>query len=220
MVKSISKKKIERLEKKLVIGKQDWLKIAKDAFDHYKPLYPSFADFMNYIKDKHGADFIYVRRKDLTQFYFAQEIVQVFQPPPTQYMLKREKGYYPKLIAFYPFERLYSDTGKIIIYPMTRKEARKKDKGVVAPSVVQPSPSTNDAFDDRIKLYKNKRQIADTAFIILKDSKGTSYRFEKRLGDDIEKNKQWINDNILQPYLQLSNDIERDEFLKNKKAKK
>jgi hypothetical protein len=218
MVKPISKKKIDNLEKKLVVGKQDWLKIAKDAFDHYKPFYPSFSDFMNYIKDKHGADFIYVRRKDLTEFYFAQEIVQVFQPPPTQYMLKREKGYYPKLIAFYPFERLYSDTGKIIIYPMTRKEARKKDKTVVAPVVAGVAPVGD--IDARIKLYKNKRDVADTAYIEFRDSKGTKFRFEKRLGDDIPKSKQWINDNILQPYLQLTTDNERDEFLKNKKAKK
>lgn len=218
MVKPISKKKIEKLEKKLVVGKQDWLKIAKDAFAHFKPFYPSFSDFMNYIKDREGADFIYVRRKDLTEFYFAQEIVQVFQPPPTQYMLKREKGYYPKLIAFYPFERLYSDTGKIIIYPMTRKEARKKDKVVV--DAPKPEGVVSDTFDDRIKLYKNKREVADTAYIEFRDSKGTKFRFEKRLGDDINKNKQWINDNILQPYLQLGNDAERDEFLKNKKAKK
>ena len=135
------------------------MQIAKDAFDHFKPLYPSFANFLNYIKDQKGASFIYVRRKDLTDFYFAQEIVQVFQPPPIQYMLKRDQGYYPKLIAFYPFERLYSDIGKIIIFPMTLKEARRKDKVEPTPSlgaltrstsvvpstnVVPPKPPTNE----------------------------------------------------------------------------
>jgi hypothetical protein len=106
--------------------KEKWQPVARDAFDNFRPLYPSFSDFLNYLRDREGSDFITLHRPHLTKWYFSQEIVQVFQPPPTQYMLKREKGYYPKLIAFYPFERLYSDTGKIIIYPMTRKEARKK----------------------------------------------------------------------------------------------
>jgi hypothetical protein len=112
--------------------RSDWKSVARESFDHFKPLYPSFSDFLNYIRDREGQGFLYLWRSKLTKWYFSQEIVQVFQPPPVQYMLKREKGYYPKLIAFYPFERLYSDTGKIIIFPMTRKEARKKKDVMVA----------------------------------------------------------------------------------------
>lgn len=99
----------------------------KKIFEGFHPLYPNYANFLNKVRDDLGKDFISLYRVNLEKFYFAQTIVSVYQPPPLQDALKRKKGYYPKLISFYPFEKLFSDTGKIIIYPMSLKEARRRD---------------------------------------------------------------------------------------------
>jgi hypothetical protein len=159
--------------------RQDWLGVARSAFDRFKPLYPSFADFLNYIRGEEGDGFLYTHRPSLTKFYFSQEIVQVFQPPPTQYMLKREKGYYPKLIAFYPFERLYCDTGKIIIYTMTRKEARKKD--TPDKILVQKVP---DKVSDKILVQK---PVVEGVMVVPKEA-----RFPPELRNIYKTGKQRI----------------------------
>jgi len=181
------------------------LKEMKDLFYSRDGFYPSLANFLNEVRDKMGADFVKRFRMDIMKFYQSQEIVQVFQPPPLQDALKRKEGYYPKIISFYPFERLYADTGKIRLYSSTRKPIKEKV----------------DKTDElTIKLYDNKKGVKDTAFIEIKDSTGKKYRFEKRIAGDIPASQQWINDNILQPYMRLTSDTERDDFLKNKKSKK
>ena len=105
----------------------------RNVFDSFKPFYPSYTSFLN--KCKNEKWFYSIDRKLLERFYFSQEIVQVFQPPPKKDALKRVKGYYPKLISFFPFERFYCDTGKIVMYPYTLKEARKKE--IVKPILVE-----------------------------------------------------------------------------------
>lgn len=85
--------------------------------------YPSFSNFMNAVKDKYKDK---IDRDLLKKYYFAQEIVQVFAPPPLQEALKRKEGYYPKIISFFPFERLYCDTGKIRIFEKPRKQEKEK----------------------------------------------------------------------------------------------
>lgn len=107
------------------------IKIAREAFLSFKPLYPNFIQFLNKVKYNTDNKFVKQNREFLETFYKSQEIVQMFQPPPLQDALRRKKGYYAKLISFYPFERLYTDTGKIVIYPYTLREARAKTQVVV-----------------------------------------------------------------------------------------
>lgn len=233
----------------------DWFKIAGDSFKSFGEFYPTYSIFLNYIRENYddipviidfkkehdikksiGDLLLLLFRQEFTDFYYNQEIVQIFQPAPKLNAIKHDPSFYPKLIAFYPFERFYCDTGKIVIYPTTKYEAKLKKK-VLQPELPivdavedvpkAPKVAVEDVavegeveFDSRIKLYKNKKPVADTAFIEFKDSNGVKFRFEKRLGPDINKNKQWINDNVLQPYLLLTTDAERDAFLKNLKAKK
>ena len=102
-------------------------KIATEAFLTFKPLYPNYIQFLNKVKYDTSDEFIKQNREFLETFYKSQEIVQIFQPPPVQEGLKRKEGYYAKIISFYPFERLYTDTGKIVIYPYSLKEARAKE---------------------------------------------------------------------------------------------
>jgi hypothetical protein len=103
-------------------------KIATEAFLTFKPLYPNYIQFLNKVKYDTSNQFVKENREFLETFYKSQEIVQIFQPPPVQEALKRKEGYYAKIISFYPFERLYTDTGKIVIYPYSLKEARATSK--------------------------------------------------------------------------------------------
>lgn len=112
--------------------------IATEAFLSFKPLYPNFIQFLNKVRYNTNNKFTRQNREFLETWYKSQDIVQIFQPPPIQDALKRKEGYYKKLIAFYPFERLYVDTGKMIVYPYTLKKARAMDaKSIQLPTTAQ-----------------------------------------------------------------------------------
>lgn len=199
--------------------------------DIKKGFYPSYTNFVNAIRDELKSDFLKQNRQEIKDYYSSQEIVQIFQPPPLKEALKRKEGFYPKIISFYPFERLYMDTGVIRIFdePRSKKKGKKVKPAEKPAEKVEekpaekveektiPKPRTK-TKELTIKLYDNKTGSKDTAFIVIKDSKGINFRFEKRIAGDIPASIKYINDNILQPYLNLTNDDERDQFLVDKKA--
>lgn len=114
------------------------LSSVKSIFTSFHPLYPNLPNFLNKVKYELGPKFLNTYRKQLQAFYYAQEVVQIFQPPPQLQNLG--SAYYPKMIAFYPFERLFSDTAKITIYSTTRKEANRRD--VVIPVATDKEKET------------------------------------------------------------------------------
>jgi hypothetical protein len=204
----------------------------KKIFESNPGLFPSLSQFLSDAKEKLGKDY---NRKDAMKWYYAQQIVQVFGPPPLMEALKRKKGFYPKIISFFPFERLYVDTGSISIFKFTRKQEKKMQKEKIKvedgkPTIAITSNSSNvekpvenviqkpiveDKGDWKIKegQYSNRGKI--TPFIAFK--KGDKrYRFEKYY-EDIEKARQWLNDNIKNPFYESMN---KDDFLQSKKGKK
>jgi len=141
---------------------QKYVPNLKEAFYSRKGFYPSLSNFLNKLRDdftdknKFNA-FVRDFRPLIEKFYKSQEIVQVFGPPVLKESLKRKAGYYPKIISFYPFERLYCDQGIIRIYNKTRsqeaKEKKQKEKTVkpiVAPKagvVAKPISPKDDATE-------------------------------------------------------------------------
>lgn len=136
---------------------KDFIKKFRSVFDKKSGFYPSFSSFSNALRDmdttvtkvEYKKEF-----KDMKEFYFSQELVQVFQPPPKENALKHEEGYYPKIISFYPFERLYADSGKIIMYSMTRAETKKKVEAPVVSTEGKISFENEDNLRSQLSSFK------------------------------------------------------------------
>lgn len=190
----MNKKSTKTPKFRLSQGKDyDILELLTNAFKSFGKLYPSFSQFIQYLKDKEGQDFIYQYRSFIIKWYFAQEVVQVFQPPAMKNSgpLSRKKGYYPKIISFYPFERLYADLGKIKIYPFSKTRAMKIKNASELAEYLDESPKeivkefavgtvseklSKEVVDVSEKLIDNKYKEVDGIFIPkdiqFKDKKG------------------------------------------------
>lgn len=134
------------------------LKLCTDVFKSKgKFFYPSFSTFLNNIRDTIRKDFSDEKQlklwfKDyfphIENWYFSQEIVQIFSPPPVITSLQNKDGFYPKIISFYPFERLYVDTAFINLFDKTRKQAKKEAKtNIVVDTPVIDKPVDKPVID-------------------------------------------------------------------------
>lgn len=145
-------------------SQEDILQLKTIFKSKFPVAYPNFSQFLDAVNDHFGIvelksddkskkkkpiTFVAKHRLELAKFYYSQDIVQVFKPPPKDRSIASDPIYYPKIIAFYPFERVYSDTGFIRLFNKTRKKQVQIDKevlppkddapAVVAPAVVAPS---------------------------------------------------------------------------------
>jgi hypothetical protein len=217
----------------------------KEIFTANKGLYPSLSQFLNDAKEKLDKEY---KRNDAMKWYNAQEIVQVFAPPPIIEALKRKKGFYPKIISFAPFERLYVDTGSISIFKYTRKQEKQmeKKKNKIAVDVVVPSPPptiieepsplpkeepsplpkeepinrNTDGWNIRKNTYSNRGK--QTARIIFKKGNQTVIK-EKHFGnteEDIKKSIKWLQDNFENPFFKATNKDDFIQEIKNKRKRK
>lgn len=139
--KEKAKKKKDFLNQKFTSKFDDEKNLAmlkKIFYKKGKSFYPSYDQFMNEVKIDLGKNYMDANRQNLQKWYYAQKIVQVFAPFPLAEALKHKTGYYPKIISFFPFERLYVDTGSIGIFKYTKQQAKQIEKEnkfvVVAPT--------------------------------------------------------------------------------------
>ena len=203
----------------------DILQIATDAFNSFKPLYPSLSQFLNKVQYEYGKDFLKTNRPFLNVFHQSQEVVQRFANPPLMDALVRKKGYYSKILNFEPFQRVYADTGKIRFFSISKKEETKKVKtkqkkekktAELDKNVENKDVDTSD-FPSQIGKYMNRGKL--TARLRYKDSKGKKYSFEKYIKNDIRASMQFLLDNVYIPYNKLETNEEKDDFLKETKEK-
>lgn len=144
----------------------------RDIFKKNGRFIPPLATFLEQVK-KQGI-VLKDNREELKRFYYAQPEVQVFSKPPSSHLvLQRKEGYYPKIISFLPFERLYCDSGFITVFPTTRTSIKKKTN--VAPVVVAPPPVVPDK--DTVPLTDNKEKPSPIDYkgfkITTYDNRGT-----------------------------------------------